>query len=283
MPKDPAVAPYAEDTVMPPGLIRNCGTSRSAGAAYIVTLVSDILTAWSIPIDKCLICPPVPVPDYEARGISPSGMTLMPDLNGRTDPATGQPLMHLVDWIGGGSSPRSKAAYNWSDHWEEARRYGFSSKVPVSRKLLAPLTPGFSGVYLIHPRGSLTNPGPLWADRQHVWCPAENAGHVAGEAPDQVCQCLLWETVAGGVPGKAGGRATERFVPGYVPQEQAMFSYEAWTIPDGYAPQWVPAIVAWRPITRIDVIIDPVDARHEQTARAIEATGCRLPVALQTH
>ena len=279
--KVPAVPLYEGDTVMPAGLIRNCGTARSAGAAYIVTTVSDVQTAWSIPIDKCLICPPVPVPDYEARGISPSGMTLMPDLNGKVDPATGQPVMHLVDWIGGGSSPVSKAAYNWADHWEESRRYGFSSKVPVSRKLLAPLSPGLSGVYLIHPRGSLKNPQPLWADRQHVWCPAEHPAHLDGNVPDEVCQGLLWEAVAGGVPRAAGGRATERFVPGYVPPEKAVFSYDAWRIPADYAPEWEPAIVAWRPITRIDVIVDPVDSKHVDTVKSIEAAGCRLPVSVQ--
>ena len=77
---------------------------------------------------------------------------------------------------------------------------GFSSKLPVSKALLAPLTPGLSGRYLIHPRGHVLNPLPLWRDRQKVWCPAHNEYHLTGEHADWICQSLLWECVYGGKP-----------------------------------------------------------------------------------
>ena len=274
-------SPASTTAAVPPP--RLCGRGRTAGAAYIMTSVPAVEQDYNAPIDAFLICPPRPIPDYAAWGISPSGMTVIEDLAGRTD-ERGQPLMHLVDWIGGGSSPHSIGAYNWPDHFEEGRRLGFSSKLPISKALLAPLTPGVSGRYLIHPRGHVLNPLPLWRDRQKVWCPAHNDYHLTGEHPDWICQSLLWECVYGGralgprtATPFASARAVRRSCPGYLPEAEATFAYDAFCPPKDYAPEWCPAIVAWLPITQIDVIADAADGRHLSTLDKLARAGCRLP------
>jgi hypothetical protein len=254
---------------------RLCGRARTAGSAYAMTSVPMLLQMFDAPLDEFLICPPKPIPDYADWGISPSGMTLIEDLAGRTD-EQGRPLMHLVDWIGAGDGPHSVGSTNWVDHWKEGEVMGFSSKLPVSKALLSPLTPGLSGRYLIHPHGHIVNPLPLWRDRQKVWCPAHNEYHLTGEHADWICQSLLWECVYGGKPLGAG-RQVRRFCPGYLPEAEASFSYDAWCPPDGYTPEWQPAIVAWLPITNIDVIADAVGGRHESTLARLAASGCRLP------
>jgi hypothetical protein len=264
-------------TAAPPP--RLCGLGRTAGSAYLMTSVAGVQQQYDAPIDKFLICPPKPIPDYEAWGISPSGMTLIEDLGGRTDDA-GRPLMHLVDWIGAGSGPHALGAWTWADHWQEGKALGFSSTVPVSKGLLAPLSPGLSGRYLIHPHGHLTNPLPLWRDRQKVGCPADNEYHLSGEHEDWICQSLLWECVSGG-KGTGKGRAVRRFCPGYLKEAEATFSYDAWCPPKGYEPQWQPAIVAWLPITGIDVIVDTAEQRHLSTLEKLSRAGCRLPYELK--
>jgi hypothetical protein len=274
---------------------RLCGRARTAGSAYAMTSVPIVEREFDAPIDAFLICPPKPIPDYQAWGISPSGMTVIEDLGGRTD-EQGQPLMHLVDWIGAGTGPHSVGAWNWSDHFEEGKKMGFSSKLPMSRALLAPLTPGLSGRYLIHPHGHVLNPLPLWRDRQKVWCPAHHEYHLAGEHPDWICQSLLWECVYGGKPLGAGeppsgslkrppsavARAVRRFCPGYLPEAEAAFFYDAHCPPDDYTPEWQPAIVAWLPITQIDVVADTVGGRHESTLARLAASGCRLPYEVKS-
>ncbi len=256
-------------------LPRLCGRARTAGSAYAMTSVPMLLEMFDAPLNEFLICPPKPIPDYADWGISPSGMTVIEDLGGRTD-AGGRLLKHLVDWIGAGDSPHSVGAYNWSDHWEEGRTANFSSKLPVSKALLGELTPFASGRYLIHPRGHLVNPLPLWRDRQKVWCPAHNDFHLVGEHPDWICQSLLWECVYGGKAAGAG-RQVRRFCPGYLPEAEASFHYDAFCPPEGFVPEWQPAIVAWLPITNIDVIADAVGGRHERTLERLAASGCRIP------
>ena len=84
-----------------------------------------------------------------------------------------------------------------------------------------------------------------------------------------------------GGKGTGKGRAVRRFCPGYLKEAEATFSYGAWCPPKGYEPQWQPAIVAWLPITGIDVIVDTAEQRHLSTLEKLSRAGCRLPYELK--
>ena len=170
------------------------------------------------PLEDFLIDPPTPLPEglrVSARGVTPL--------------VTGG-VTHLIDWVGGAHYP------NVADLVEEVRRFGLSRRLPVTLDTAA-LTPQ-SRLLLVHARALVRNAaryGPF---------PCPTHAHAPGT---DGCAGVWWEDVEGGTPvGGDDRRAVQRTLPS--------LTYTAWRRPEGTDPDYLPALFASFPASRLVVV-----------------------------
>lgn len=236
-------------------IVRGCGT-RKRGGIY----AECGLSPWGEPLEHFLVDPPVPV-DAAALGLSPIGVTLI------TDPGSG--ATHVLDWVGEEAYP------NVADFAEEVRRFGLSRRLPKTLPF-ARLSEK-SRVVLVHRRSSVAGATAYAADWRRP-CPKQLPDHAEPSTAPSLCAGLWWEDVAGGVPVEPVGSGEQddaRLVRRHMPS----FSYLARTAPAGAAPDYVPAIFASFPVTRLVVIEDPEGGGHETALQRAEQAA--LPVELE--
>ena len=229
---------------------RGCG-ERKQGGIY----GECGLSPFGRPLEDFLMDPPVAV-DTEALGLSPIGVTLLPD------GSTG--ATHILDWVGEDFYP------NVTDMLEEIRRFGLSRRLP--RTLDFARLDARSRMLLVHRRALLLDPAPYVADQTRL-CPKGLPDHAPSAQPAPHCAALWWEDVQGGeaVAGSNDPRLLRRSLPS--------FRYDARRAPDGAAGRTTPAIFASFPLSRLVVIDDPEGNTH---AAALERAGlAQLPVELE--
>jgi hypothetical protein len=233
---------------------RDCGR-RKRGGAYWKTLLGDE----GIPIWRFLIDPPL-VLDFEAIGISPQGLKLIPDEQG---------VNHAWDWIGAAYWPY------WPDHYEEGIRFDFSGYIP-SNFDWSKISPGKSERRLVHPRGAIVNRPELWPTRIEAHkCRTRQPAHneVAEPWPAWHCINFLWENLLAVPYGDPEDPRRAR-------RTRHNFQYDGWVPAEGFTPEWTPAYVMRLPLSAIEVIHDPDGGKHEETIGRIEQLNPDLPVAL---
>jgi len=248
-------------------VVRGCGV-RQPGGTYLVTDVG----ARGIPLEALVVDPPRPLAPPLATTVAPQGMTL-------THPPAGAPAgsaAHLIDWVGVRDYP------NVADFVEELALFGSSRRVPSTFNFAA-LGPRSKHV-LIHPRAIVTN--PEWPLRHRVaWEPVRTSNYFTRalhrtqteECPfhpphelgaTEMCASLWWELL---LPG-AVRFSDEGEVFELQCQRQEMvrrlmpsFGYDGYTLPDAdeWVPEWQLGAFLQLPITRIEVVNDPEDMRHE--------------------
>jgi hypothetical protein len=204
---------------------RGCGT-RKKGGAYIDVGVGE---KGDIPLSELLIDPPIPVDGWD---IMKRGVNLTEDANGVT---------HILDWVGYKYYP------NPSDFYEETRLYGLSRRINsnldfsrLSRK---------SRILLIHPRAYLENLSQLVSmlgDDQPKECiTGKHASPVDAIMDDEnkaMCVSYWYKNCVKAANGR-------RFFTDAV-------SYDAESPPEGFIPEYRPAIFASFPAASIVVVGD---------------------------
>ncbi|KRT69371.1 MAG: hypothetical protein XU15_C0011G0053 [candidate division NC10 bacterium CSP1-5] len=266
----------AEGALVPTGG-RGCG-NRKVGSIY----AECGLSPFGSPIESFLYCPPVRVPaDFIVKA---QGITLLED---PTDPR----LFHIVDHLGVNSWP------NVADWFEEARRFGLSHNISGSGVEYAKLTPG-SRIMPIHPHAWVHNfpvfaaawiPGLKPGDRHaYDFCPKEITEHnilFDGPRPEMCAGVWYQSLLKGQFPvyedemiehWKAEVPTMLETAKRLVIRTMPSFEYQGFCPPDGVTPQFEAAFIGSWPITRLVVINDPVDGKHEKALK--RASESSLPV-----
>lgn len=238
-------------------LTRGCGV-RSAGSIYAATSREQLVDS-GIPIEFFAICPPWPIDDIQAIGLSNQGVLI------RDGEAYGRKGINDI-WatVGAGS-------YFVPDYWTEGEVIGFSWKIPKTAPLNK-LTMD-SRQIMVSSVAHVENFSKL-PDRQLVKrCPLKNQNHDI--TLNEMCLGMLWELV--GPAHKDGIRKYERGFPeGGVPS----FSYTAAYKPANYIPDWKYGAFMWLPIHLFEVINDPLESTHETALRLLEESGTNIPYEL---
>jgi len=233
---------------------RGCG-EREAGGIYLMTPLS----AGGRPVEEFLVCPPVPIRDPDAAGVSPIGVKVVQE--GGTN--------HVVDWVGREHYPLV------TDFVEEVRRMGVSRRVPKTFPFQ--LLSDRSMMILLHSRAVIANWNELAAALYEnaegdagAWrgCPLRIPTHT--QPLPEMCAGLWWDD---GVPrdGDSVSEGTRQFL-----RQMPSFAYRL--NQPLVTTTHVLGIFARFPIIRLEVIADPDAGTHEE---ALEKIGrCELPVAV---
>jgi hypothetical protein len=241
---------------------RGCGR-RTAGGVYLEVGLSAV----GLPLEAFLVDPPIPLRDdvRDALGITPVGVKLQTDRRGVT---------HVWDWVG------SQHYQNVCDFLEEVRRFGLSRRLP--KTLDFSVLSDQSQIKLVHARAHIENHDAFYeaSGWQRVAgefpCPCKGKGPIGwGEKkrhPDPAglcCAGLWWHDVEGGEPSTQGG--VNRVMPS--------FAYLAHERPAGLEPQYVPALFAAFPISRLVVVRDEAGGTHDATMERVRQA--QLPADLE--
>lgn len=245
---------------------RGCGFSRTAGNVYAASYVSEWLEK-GIPLDYFLICPPWVFEDIGQIGLSDQGVMVReaspyaPERKG---------LWDLWAVVGSGN-------YTVPDYVTEGEAIGFSWKVPITTPLS--LLTQDSVQIMVSRLAHVNNFEELSDDRLNIrGCPRGIAHHDKNEGLE-MCTALLWEAV--GEPFDAGAdRQYDRAFPPKV--DPPTFRYPCAAPPANVNLEWEYAAFMWFPITRYEVINDPIESTHEEAVRLLEESGTNIPYAVCT-
>lgn len=252
----------------PAGLVRGCGT-RTLGGVYATTQMGSS----GQPLDWFLLDPPI-VLDWSAIGVSPIGVSLLPDTAG---------VYHIWDWVGEAHYPLP------ADFVEEVRVMGMSRRLP--RNLDFSKLTVDSRVICIHAKASWVNCASTyeamgwkpsdWRCRKNLPHHAEDANWPHGPANGltEMCASLLWcdvptewlepddyaKDASGGFQTFNGLNAVTRKLTGHK-AGQTVQSYRCGERPD-VIPDYQAAAFLSLPITRLEVINDPVAQSHVETLK----------------
>lgn len=241
---------------------RGCG-KRVVGGVYATTQVGRA----GYPLDTFLLDPPVPV-DAHALGLSPIGVSLMPDTKG---------TYHIWDWIG-------EQHYALPiDFIEETRVMGLSRRLPRTLDY-SKLSVG-SRIICLHPRAFIVNAKEFYDMMK--WgpgtceCKLHKPNHElpgyprSAKSPNdlEMCISLLWCDVperlvgandyvknAAGVDTFMGLNAVRRTTKSQ-PTGGAPLSFTCAERPP-VADEHALAAFLSMPITRLEVVADPVAQSH---------------------
>jgi len=256
---------------------RGCGR-RQSGAVYLEVETSPM----GMPIETFLLDPPVQIsPDtFAALGLSNIGVKVIKKTT-RTacdpDESARNISCNVWDIVGESHYP------NTVDIIEEARRFGFSRRLPKTLDFSL-LTPQ-SRLILLHQRAWIENFAE-YAKRPAGFadCPKHITSHDPWWDGTTAINCIgmLWQDVEDGIPftETEAGRA-EIDNPAYhrlVIRNMPSFEYRAFRRPDGVTPDRSLAIFANLPIGRIVVVKDDEGGQHE--AAFERARQSSLPVEI---
>jgi hypothetical protein len=252
---------------MTTGVRRGCGT-RISGGSYI----ESRLGVHGKPLEDFLFDPPVPEKqrlgdsdpgfttiDLAALGITAVGVHLV------DDPEAG--VTHVFDWVGEAHYP------NVWDFLHEVKTLGLSRRAELGAEDYRRLQPG-SNIYLIHPRGWIrdhrTYRTAIGAEQERLtgqqqWaCPQGKVEH--DNSGDGHCAGLWTHDI------DKGQHLTEDD-PRRVRREIPSGAYYGWSRPEGVKVGYVPALVAWLPITNLAVVVDRESDKHEQALDRTSNSG----------
>lgn len=238
-------------------VLRGCGT-RAAGAIYATTDREQLIDS-GIPIEYFALCPPWPIENIQAIGLSDQGVHI------QDGAPFGRPGINDI-WavVGAGS-------YYVPDYWTEGEAIGFSWRIPKTAPL-EKLTMD-SRQIMVSRKAYVDNIAEL-PDRQLIkTCPVGNENH--NSTLDEMCLGHLWELV--GDPHQDGIRQYSRVFPTI---RDPLFSYKAAFEPEGFSPAWKYGAFMWLPIHMFEVINDSVESTHEQALRLLEESGTNIPYEL---
>ena len=238
-------------------VVRGCG-SRVKGGIYL----ECGLGPGGSPLEDFLICPPLLL-DVKALGITPVGTKLIKRGS----------AWHVVDWVGEEYYP------NVCDFTEEIRKFGLSRRLAKNTDF-SKLTPE-SRILLLHSRAYVAN----FDDFDAVWaysedsrpghpfprCPKGIVGHDQENAPG-CCTGVYWQDIVGGteVAGSKVPRRCERMMPS--------FRYHGSARPADVAPEYLPAVFASFPISRI-VAVQSTAREDARNRKLLDGAG--LPTAFE--
>lgn len=211
---------------------RGCG-KRKKGGIYAEVPLKD---KEGYPFESFLICPPIPIHDPKAYGITPLGVKLI-ERDG---------VYHVFDWIG------SKHYPNVWDFIAEGKAHGISRRLP--KNLDFSKVTKESRIIFIHSRAHMTNTlefaAAAMTRNQSVdgvsFCP-KDTDHPSGEMCLNMCQ----HDIVGGVEDISSDLNN----PDVVHRTIGSVDYAGWRsiLPDadkGY----VPAVFLSLPLSRLAVI-----------------------------
>ena len=228
------------------------------------------------PLDSFLIDPPV-VRDWPALGISPVGVTLMPDTIG---------VYHIWDWIGEGFYKRP------ADFVEEIRAFGLSRRLPMTLDF-AKLTVN-SRIICIHAKAFWTNFAATLSSIQ--WMPTDwkcrtgktnhedlsLAPHDKQRMHAEMCASLLWVDIptdeiesgdySNTIAGYLGCNPINRKMPAHNAGRKADLTYVCGERPN-VTPDYSAAAFMSLPITMLEVINDPIAQTHIASLKAVAKSG----------
>lgn len=244
---------------------RGCGY-RVPGGIYLIT---DVNSTRGVPIDNFLFDPPwVPFDKDGVRHYPGAlGVEIVQAANG---------INYVWDWIGQESYPY------FPDFWEETRRFGLSRKVSpgLNFDLLNSKSQiiGFHKYGIMHAKGSfferLLEETILKTSMDT--CPINV--HIHGDY-DSFCIRQLWQAV-----DEQKNENESRLHKVYIPHndEKSIDSYRAASLPywakePKYEFDWIPAAMFHLPITRIEVIEDSLEGKHETAITILEKSITNLP------
>lgn len=209
--------------------MRGCG-ERKPGL-YAVCGMSP----YGKPMDYFLFCPPQPIP-YGI--VAPNLGCVIAEYDG---------YYHIFNRIGLSGYP------NVADWIEETRTKGSSLRISPTLPLHL-LTPGKSGQFFIHDKAIIENwqayGEPLWEGwggygnrLKYGECPR---GEHQFPPRESHCLTMSWEDVDGGIHD-------ENKHPRAVVRTVGDLEYTAYCRPEGVAPKYTQAMIAWLPVGRICV------------------------------
>lgn len=244
---------------------RGCGY-RVAGGVYLVTEFSP----YGTPLRLFLFDPPMILRTENGEMWNPGARGIhlaeRPDTPGVVD---------AYDWIGEEYYPF------FPDFWEEGKRFEFSRRAQknLDFSLLSPQ----SQIIGVHPLGlpaiaEFTN-GPFREHNiDHVElppCPFDDLHHIVG---DEFCISTLWQLVGNKQFDKPEERLhTEMFPRHLTKGEPPTFTYTAAYPFTDFDNKWLPAAMYHLPISRIEIVRDVAEGKHEETYEKIYRTTA-LPV-----
>ncbi len=260
-------------------MARGCG-SRIGGGVYASTTVAQgrvrlivrtskgELKQQTRPLSSLLYDPPIPA-DLDGLGVCAQGVTVRMRVDGMGQPIliNGEPVYDVFDLIGAEHYPY------FPDFYEEGYTDGFSrrfegaqnwEKVSVDSKM-----------FFIFPRGYLLNYGELlrMGSRQERPCPTDDPDHLVIPEGMQdyapMCISRLWQVL---VPRKGDRPGVRQLANGNHYLHELM--------PEGFVPEWQPAICMWSPITRFEVIKDPLGEQHKSPLDILSKLGNGLAYLL---
>jgi hypothetical protein len=229
--------PVSNDTYPARAVARGCGT-RTKGGLYWTTGTCRVLSDTCRPLEEFLLDPPRLLPDK--LKVPTKGITYLTDAHGVT---------HIVDRIGMKHYP------NVADFVEEVRRFGLSRKMPPGLAV-KDLDPKRSRLLLVHDRAYIDNWIDFLRQRNGVTCPKAIDSHPLL----QMCIGLWWHDL-----DPATLDDDLRLMPS--------FTYLGAHHPEGFEPQYRPAIFASFPCWRFERIGDPnkTDPDDKVNQRVVDA------------
>ena len=235
---------------------RGCGRARVRGGGYWETGFDK----HGQPIQFFIIDPPQKI-DIETMGVSPQGMKMIQTKDGTA---------HVLDWVGAMHYP------NVTDFLEEARRFGISRRLELSKDEYALLTPK-SRLICVHSAAFFELPEIHWGVRigfddpffaNYGWtnCPKELIDHefskedmlglMAEDVQPPMCAGLWWEDCMFVEPIEKDSRLGFREMPAFRYRCAASPASPYKDTPRS------PAVFASFPLGRIAVVEDPDGGTH---------------------
>lgn len=227
---------------------RGCGKSRTEGGIYMETAMGPDGT----PFEEFIIDPPI-VADFGALGVSPRGVSLVPDDKG---------IYHVFDWVGSQHYP------NVADFIEETRRLGPSRRLPRTLEF-EKITPE-SRMVLIHARAHIDNASDFY--RETPWeCPKGHQEH--GPSKNEMCAGLWWQDVEPTHLSRVEREAMEAAGIRAFTRTMPAFEYQAMTAPPDTLGLYRPAMFLALPITNLSVVKSSDDALQGSALDAVQRSG----------
>lgn len=240
---------------------RGCG-KRKKGAIYMVCEMSEN----GVPLSHFMICPPQRIEDPNAMGLAYQGVTMLQ--RPETD------TFDVWDIVGKEHYPY------FPDFVEEGIALGSFSRRIAKNADFSQITPQ-SRHMILHPRGFITSDLSPWRERKWFFpgtntvCPREIPDHKTS-APwgdIEMCVGMLWEAIT--PDGDDIWHKNEDIVL----RKRPSLQYSCIKDPGGT--EFDLALCMWLPITKFEVIADPIDGAHEDAIEAIESSGTELDYTLE--
>jgi hypothetical protein len=249
-------------------VVRGCGT-RIPGAAYVCTDFSPV----GLPPNAFLFDPPWVPEDSKGQRYYPNSLGLH-FVENPWEPE----VYDIWDWIGENYYPV------FPDFWEEFLRYGLSRRISVT----ADFNKLTQKTYIVgfHKFGILRGTHQLYEHLLDEWehgtdmdlCP-QNKEHNSED--DAYCIRYAWQLAGNLTEDKE--RLYERYMPRNADQTQ--FIYNAayapyWITNKRYKAEWIPAAMFRLPVTRIEVIEDPMGGLHEIAIDRLDQSVTDVPFVI---